>query len=635
MKGEEGRRQGGERAALEQALDAAAALVFSVDREGRLVAMRGGGMARLGLDAARLGALVAERRAAFEDAAPAGAFEAALARAWRGHAPSFALRWRGAELTCALVAAEPDALHAHGWMVPVLRDPDAANTGLQTVINQVAGMVYRCRNDEAWTMDLVSEGCLAVTGYTADELRFNAKVAFADLIHPDDSGWLWEKCQANLAARRFCSNQYRITDASGQLRWVWDRAQGVYADDGTLRFIEGLVTDITADKQAEARRQALEAQLRHSQKMEIVGQLAGGIAHDFNNLLLAIGANLQLALRRDSADPIWRADVEQALLAVERSTELTGQLSAYGRRSPGAPRALDLNELIARHLRLLDRLLPASVVVELELAAALPAVYADAGQVEQVVANLVLNARDAMPEGGVVRVATHTIAIVDARAPGAMPVRPGSYVELVVSDTGVGIPADQHDRVFEPFYTTKPAGRGTGLGLALVQSIVTGCGGYVTVESTPGAGATFRVRLPAHGAPIDADAPTVARPEPPRGHGELVLVVDDHQESRRALSRTLCERGYAVVTASAGEQALACVRQTACRVIVLDLGLPDMSGTELVRRLRAAGSTVPVIFMTGSVDVAMPHDARPSAGLLLKPYTGDALHRLVHDALAR
>ncbi|HEY0778234.1 MAG TPA: ATP-binding protein, partial [Gemmatirosa sp.] len=437
--------------------------------------------------------------------------------------------------------------------------------------------------------------------------------------------------------------------------------------------------DVTARRRAEAALAAREEELRQAQKMEAVGRLAGGIAHDFNNLLAAISSYAELLLDALPDDPEAaapgtlaavvtdaREDVREIRRAAERGATLTRQLLAFGRGQLLQTREIDLNTVVGDLGRLLNRVLGAEVELRLDLAAEPAPVLADPGQLEQVLLNLAVNARDAMLGGGVLFIGTRHVTVPTGAAAGATgDLAPGRYVAVDVRDTGVGMDAATLARIFEPFFTTKPAGQGTGLGLAMVYGIVAQTGGRVTVDSAPGRGTTFTVYLPALAAaaiPEPEPEPVPARAEAPRapdGAGTTVLVVDDESAVRGAAARVLARRGYTVLEARDGVEALGLAERYAGPVHLLlsDVRMPGMDGRELARRFRVARPEARVLLMTGypgsedpgpdtdgnaalatDLDAADAFEPRPELGdapALQKPFTLDALAERVREVTAR
>jgi signal transduction histidine kinase/ActR/RegA family two-component response regulator len=382
--------------------------------------------------------------------------------------------------------------------------------------------------------------------------------------------------------------------------------------------------------QADRVRAALEDQLRQSQKMEAIGRLAGGLAHDFNNLLTAILGHVSLALRgRD--DP---ARLRRRLLEIERASErasgLTQQLLAFSRKQVLQPRVVDLNASVRDMEGLLRQLIGKDVELAVDLAAGPLAVYADPTQLQQVVMNLAVNARDAMPLGGRLSIRTGELAASEARGPD---VREGRLVSLVVSDTGVGMDAETRQHAFEPFFTTKAPGRGTGLGLATVYGIVTQSGGTVSVDTEPGQGATFRILLPA------ADQPAAASPPAPTrvpGGRETILLVEDEDLLRTMTVEVLAELGYTVLEAESGRAALRrSAEASTIHLVLSDVVMPEMGGREAWLHVSREHPEARVLFMSGYTDDAVVrHGVREAdVSLLNKPFTPDELARRVRDVL--
>jgi PAS domain S-box-containing protein len=395
--------------------------------------------------------------------------------------------------------------------------------------------------------------------------------------------------------------------------------------------------DITDRRAAEAALRRSEEQLRHAQKLEAVGQLAGGIAHDFNNLLTGILSYSELLLQElRPGDPL-RGDVEQIRHAGQRAAGLTRQLLAFSRRQVLQPRVLSLNATVDEMETMLRRLVGADVTIETELDPGLWYVLADPGQLEQVLVNLIVNARDAMPHGGIVNVTTANLelhAADDARGNG---VRPGAYVTLSVRDNGVGMDVPTQARIFDPFFTTKEPGKGTGLGLSTVYGIVEQSGGHIAVETAPGQGATFTIFLPRH---EPAQEP-VALGQPDRRHlptgNETLLLVEDEAAVRSSARRLLERHGYAVVEARHGRDALRIVEEAERRIdlVITDIVMPEMGGRELVERLRARHPGIKVLFMSGYSERAVTSNGAmpPDTGFVEKPFTVEQLIRRTRELL--
>jgi two-component system, cell cycle sensor histidine kinase and response regulator CckA len=418
----------------------------------------------------------------------------------------------------------------------------------------------------------------------------------------------------------------------GRTVWVEVNEAPVVRDGRTVAIV-GALTDITARKRAEEERQRLESQFRQAQKMEAVGRLAGGIAHDFNNLLAVILGYAEL-LRRDMR-PGERGErrVDEIQKAAERAAALTRQLLAFSRKQVLDPKVLSLETVVSDLQSMLRRLIREDVRLNVSAAEGLWRIRADRSQVEQVLLNLSVNARDAMPEGGTLTIGV-TNAQLDVGGPAHLALPPGRYVKLTVADTGCGMDAETLSHVFEPFFTTKEKGAGTGLGLATVYGIVQQSGGAVDVASAPQTGSTFTVYLPAVDSPLE-EARAVPAP-PPAGRGTL-LVVEDEPSLRRLTCEILESQGYTVIDAASAAQALALVaeHQGPLDLMITDVIMPGLSGRQLAERVTERRPGMPVLYMSGyTADVIAHHGVLdPDIMLLEKPFTPDALLERVQDAL--
>jgi signal transduction histidine kinase/ActR/RegA family two-component response regulator len=420
-------------------------------------------------------------------------------------------------------------------------------------------------------------------------------------------------------------------------------------DEGILVTVA--VRDVTerAEAQAErerlktqAERDRLERQLQQSQRLESLGQLAGGVAHDFNNLLGVISSYAafvaEQAEHRADGDG-WqevRGDIEQVQLAAERAAGLTHQLLAFARREVVQPRVLNLNDIVGSVLKLLRRTLGEHMQLVTDLGQGLGHVLADPGQVEQILLNLAVNSRDAMPQGGTLTIATANVDVDEAYAASRANLPIGRYVALKVSDNGPGMPPEVVDRAFEPFFTTKSKGEGTGLGLATIYGIVTQAGGNVRIYSEPGLGTAVTVLLPIteHALPA-AEQASAAEPE--GGGGELVLVVEDEAALREVTRRILARNGYRVLTAAGGQEAIDIVTTCGERVdaLVTDVVMPGMQGKELAGRICQLQPDIRVLYMSGYTQGLLSAQGVVDAGIHLieKPFTEASLLKKVREVL--
>ena len=383
-------------------------------------------------------------------------------------------------------------------------------------------------------------------------------------------------------------------------------------------------------------RQALEEQLRHAQKMEAIGQLAGGIAHDFNNMLTAILGYAELLTEQIGPDKPIGLDLQEIVTAAQRATSLTRQLLAFSRKQTIKPVALSLNGVIELLEPMLRRLISANVSIRTSLDRQTHVVLADKTQLEQVLMNLVVNARDAMPDGGTLTIETGNAVLGVNDLVRHADAAPGEYAVVTVSDTGVGMTPEVQQRIFEPFYTTKERGRGTGLGLAAVYGIVKQLGGNIWVESEPGQGSTFKIYLPRTTA-AEAAVPARAsrdRTTPPLGK-ETILLVEDESGVRSFARTVLVRYGYKVLEAESSEQALAQLSgyNGALDLLLTDVMLTGIDGGQLARHLASGRPNLRVIFMSGYADPSVEQALPNGCDLLEKPFTAHTLLSRVRDAL--
>ncbi len=455
-----------------------------------------------------------------------------------------------------------------------------------------------------------------------------------EAIAPQD----WAAARAILKGETSLNEIVHIESFDGVQKTILNSAVPLRSLDGSILGAILVNQDISDQRAAQEALRRSEEQLRHAQKMEAVGQLAGGIAHDFNNLLTGILSYADLVLQElRLSDPI-RADLEQIRHAGERAAGLTRQLLAFSRRQVLQPRVLSLNGVVSEVDSMLRRLLGADVSLDMDLDPALGHVLADPGQLEQVLVNLVVNARDAIPAGGRVTIATANLQLQAADGARGNGVRPGAYVTLSVSDTGAGMDVPTQARIFEPFFTTKAAGKGTGLGLSTVYGIVEQSGGHIAVESAPGQGATFTIFLPRH-AGAGAGAARPGQPDRrslPSGT-ETLLLVEDEAAVRASARRLLERQGYTVIEARHGADALRIVESGdhPIDLVLTDLVMPEMGGRELVERLRARQPSLKVLFMSGYSERAVTVDGIMPAGtgFMEKPFTIEQLTRRTREIL--
>ncbi|HZN62951.1 MAG TPA: ATP-binding protein, partial [Planctomycetota bacterium] len=414
----------------------------------------------------------------------------------------------------------------------------------------------------------------------------------------------------------------------GKLLCEWHTGPLLEAD-GSFAGLQAMAIDTTE-------RARLEGQLRQAQKLEAIGRLAGGIAHDFNNLLTAVSGYGEILLEHFRSDDPARGYVEEIRVAAHRAADLTRQLLAFGRKQVLEPAVLDLNNVLGGMDKLLRRVLGEDIFLGTVLAPDLGRVKADRGQIEQVIMNLVVNARDAMPKGGNLTLETRNVELDATYAREHPDASPGPHVQLAVSDTGGGIPAEVLPRIFEPFFTTKERGKGTGLGLATVYGIVKQSGGHITAYSEPGRGATFKVYL----ARVDAmvvKAPAHDTDRRVLSGKETILVVEDEAPVRKLLLQVLARLGYTLIEADTGMHALKAISKHngPIHLMVTDVVMPGMSGRELARQIEPLRPETKVLYMSGYTEDAIVHHGEldPGTAFLAKPFTPHALAAKVREVL--
>ncbi|HEX4822873.1 MAG TPA: PAS domain S-box protein [Candidatus Polarisedimenticolaceae bacterium] len=619
-------------------LDTVGSLVVVLDREGRVLRFNraceaAGGIPAMDVLGRRLFDLLvpaehaAERRAAFARLIAAGGSSAERLSWRRPDGTERRIDWTHTVMT--------DATGAAAYVVATGRDVTeeiAAREELRRSEERFAA-ILETLDDFVWSQDAASGEMLYISpsverlyGIAPDAMRRNTRI-WLEVIHPDDRARVATYLPSLLSSGR-AEAEYRIVHGDGSMRWVHDKAWAVRDPEGrTVRF-DGIVRDITEHR-------SLETQFRQSQKMEAVGLLAGGIAHDFNNLLTAVGGYAEILLAGLESGDARRRHAEAIQRAAERASALTRQLLAFSRRQVLQPSVFDVNGLLEDLRPLLERLVGADVTVVFKPASETLTVLADPGQIEQVLMNLAVNARDAMPSGGRLTVRAEAVTIARGRDNDGIPT--GSYACLSVSDTGGGMDDGVRARIFEPFFTTKELGKGTGLGLSTAYGIVRQSGGDIEVDSAPGAGTTFRVLLPLReGTP----ARLAAAESPPVPAGRAtVLLVEDEDAIRELAVEVLEAAGFDVLTARDGREALEVARRAAgaIRLVVTDVVMPHMGGFELVAALDTVLPEATIVFMSGYSEAVVRGEARfaDGAGFLQKPFTPQDLVAKAQESLDR
>jgi PAS domain S-box-containing protein len=601
-------------------------VLFALDRHGVFTMVEGRGLEALGL---RPGLLIG--RSAFELYADLPQALADVRRALAGETFSSTVEVFGVVF--------------ESWYSPVW-DPGGAVAG---VIGVGTDITERRRAEEALRRSeeshraLVQHAAYAIYRSSLEGRFLTVNPALVKMLGYESAD---ELLGVDLAAevyvdpeqRRQLLARFDAGDIVEGVEVTWKRRSGdrilvrlsgraVRKGDGTIECFETIAEDITE-------RRALEDQLRQSQKMEAIGQLTGGIAHDFNNLLTIILANSQLLGKAIPAErPEAQTDLRDIVAAALRGRVMVQELLGFARRTSLDLQPVRLDELIADLTGFLRRILPADVEIVITGDANLPEVRADPHAAEQILFNLSTNARDAMPNGGVLYIETRSVELTEEQHIAWGTRRAGKHVCLTASDTGIGMDRDTRTHMFEPFFTTKPTGKGTGLGLATVYGLVKQHGGGIDVESEPGKGTRFRIYFPVVDEPAARARASVGE-RAVRGGRETILLVEDDDQLRRSAKRILEDAGYQVVTAADGLEALEALRQTAgIRLVFSDLVMPRLGGRALYDAARREGQTVPFLFASGYSDPARATSPDPSVPLLRKPWTGTDLLTKVRDIL--
>ncbi len=481
----------------------------------------------------------------------------------------------------------------------------------------------------------VNQAFANMLGYSVEELQ---QLDLGAITHPDDRAQSRELIRAVFAGEP--------TTRQVEKRYLHRDGHVVFAEVGATRlgdsqtepaYLITSIVDISERKRSEQERAYLAEQLRQAQRMEAIGRLAGGIAHDFNNLLSVILCGADFAMSRAQHDPDLRDELRQVRTAGERAAGLTRQLLAFGRKQVLSPVVLSLNQVATDIEKMLRRILGEDIEYVQVLAPDLGVVWADQGQIEQVVMNLVVNARDAMPEGGRLTLETANVDLDEGFAAKHVAVKPGPYVQLSVADIGGGMDPETQARIFEPFFTTKATGKGTGLGLSTVYGIVKQSGGSIWVESELGRGTTFTIYLP-RVQPVVSVSSTAARATPVHAKGsETILIVEDEDAIREITKRILGVAGYRVLVARNGSEALALCEgsQEPIHLVITDVVMPEMGGIALADRLAKVRPETKVMYMSGYSDDAIA--SRGAVGSVIhfiaKPFSAETLTRTIRDVL--
>jgi PAS domain S-box-containing protein len=504
-----------------------------------------------------------------------------------------------------------------------LKQADETIRRLSTAVDQSPAAVII--TDPSGRIVYVNRKFTEISGYSSEEVvGQNPRLLKSGKTSADQYRQLWSTIQSGATWR----GEYQNRRKNGDLYWASTTIAPVKDESGTIANFVAIQEDVTDTR-------SLEAQLRQAQKMEAVGRLAGGVAHDFNNLLTVITSYSQLLLEDMAAADPRRADLQEIQRAAIGAAGLTRQLLAFSRQQVLEPRVLNLNDVLSAAGKMLQRLIGEDVALQLTLAPDLGNVKADPGQIEQVIMNLAVNARDAMPDGGKMTIETSNIDLDATYAAQHAVVAPGSYILVAVTDTGSGMDEPTKARLFEPFFTTKEIGKGTGLGLATVYGIVKQSNGYIWVYSELGHGTSFKVYLP---RVSEAAAAAEPRPLLLNGGTETILLAEDASGVRAVAQEILKRLGYTVLVAHDGHSALqlARARTEPIHLLITDVIMPEMSGRQLADRLKEQRPGLKVLFVSGYTDDAIVRHGmlEPGIAFLQKPFTPQTLARKVREVLS-
>jgi PAS domain S-box-containing protein len=526
----------------------------------------------------------------------------------------------------------------------------AAEARYRTLVERLPAITYVAELGADGPWHYVSPQIETMLGFSPTEW-LSDPMNWMNHIYPDDREVALAAEQLFQETHELFQAEYRMCARDGRVLWFRDEGVLLHETDGQGLLMQGVMHDITERKR-------LEDQLRHSQKMEAVGQLAGGVAHDFNNLLMLIQAHNEHLRERLAVDDPAHKDASEIENAVTRAASLTAQLLAFSRKQVLRPKVLDLNAVLANVSEMLHRLIGENIEVKIVPGRSLGRIKTDPSQMEQVILNLAVNSRDAMPDGGRLTIETRNVELDENGSRSHEGAPAGKYVMLSVSDTGIGMDRETRAHIFEPFFTTKEPGKGTGLGLATVYGVVKHSDGWIWVDSEPGRGTTFKIHLPrVEESPVDdigveeslvlkcrveepkrqqqlAGKPMPALSATPKGT-ETVLVVEDQDGIRDIVRESLRRNGYKVLIAVDGNQALqmAGAHPEQIHLLVTDLVMPNIGGRELAQRLMPLRPGMKVLFMSGYSEYSGSDEEESDATILQKPFSLDALARNVRRVL--
>lgn len=506
---------------------------------------------------------------------------------------------------------------------------------LTKIASQVPGVVYqyKLRPDGSSCFPYASDRIREIFRVTPEEVREDASRVIA-MLHPEDQAAVLESIQVSATTLAPWKFEFRMKFPNGDVRWLYGNSVPEKQPDDSVQW-HGFITDVTDAKEKEEAKNQLESQLRQAQKVESIGRLAGGVAHDFNNLLTTIMGFSELALCEVQEGSKAATKISRVIETAHRGAALTNQLLAFARKKIVKPESVNLGEVITKLAPMIARLVEADIELVLNIAPHDGAALVDVGGLEQVLMNLVVNARHAMPLGGKLTIGARETALDEQYAKAHTDVTPGTYVTLSVTDTGSGMTPEIMARLFEPFFTTKPAGKGTGLGLAMCYGIVRQAGGHIAVSSEVGKGSTFTVYLP-RTQPVATAKEVLETNVVAAQARETIIVVEDEPGILSLACDILLGSGYRVLPASNGMEALQLLSETQDKVdlVVTDLMMPKMGGKELAERIWQTRPDVKMLYTSGySQDPMLKSGAKRGLQFLPKPYTPSSLRKKVKEAL--
>lgn len=505
---------------------------------------------------------------------------------------------------------------------------------LSTLISNLPGMAYRCRNEPSWPMDFISDGCKEITGYTPEEICTRANPEYGDVIHHEDQQYVWRTVQKSIENFHPFEIEYRIVTRSDEVKWVWERGGPVHDTISGEIYLEGFISDITEQK-------ANQAKLQQSQKMEAIGTLAGGIAHDFNNILQAILGYAELISNELKDRKQLHGDVQEIINSSKRATELVKRILTFSRQDDRILQPVNLFPIVSESVNMLSSTIPTTVNLTEKLDYLTKPVMADSTGIQQIVLNLCTNAlHSLLNQKGTIHISLNSRYFAPEECNTLDIPHPGEYVVLSVSDTGVGMNDHTIKHIFEPYFTTKELGSGTGLGLAAVHGIVDSYNGYIRVDSTVEKGSTFTIILPAcqndllprkhkHQNREDNSA------DDKENHQKCIMIVDDEPSICRLQARKLQQKGYLTEAFTEPQQALDefALSPTKYSLVITDQTMPGMSGKELSEKLLYLDHSLPIILFTGHSDI-IDEKAAIQLGIkrfIMKPISDELLYDVVQQ----